>query len=367
MAIPSVPLPCGHNANSVPCFRALRPESLMDECEMPTDMTMPSCGHKVSVACRKRAATFSDPSRCPAECGAALPCGHACRSLCGDCFTVRSGAGAKGARPLRTRRVAPAEGEAVGPDAGSPAVAAIPGHKPCRSQCGRPLGCGHHCEEWCHTSPLAGARVGCRPCKKKCPVRCEHTRCPLGCAEPCSPCIEPCPWARCRHGRGGCGAPCGAPCDALPCDEVCGRPLACGHPCPAPCGEPCPAPKIACRQCAPAARLEAVVDLVCMATLREHDPARDGPLIALPCGHVYAVSTLDAHMELGAYYVQGPPPTAQAGGASEWSSSAWVDCAQLPQQLQAVRGCPDCRAPIVGTRRYGRVVNKAILDQMTRK
>jgi hypothetical protein len=100
-----------------------------------------------------------------------------------------------------------------------------------------------------------------------------------------------------------------------------------------------------------------------MTTLREHDPARDGPLIALACGHVYAASSLDAHMEIGSYYLQGEPPVAGAGGGG----GAWTGCAGLPERLQAVRGCPECRAPIVGVRRYGRVVNKAILDQMTRK
>ena len=369
--VPSVELPCGHKAVGVPCSRSLRPEDLAGECEAQTELAAHPCGHRITVECCRRAAIAADPSRCPAKCGASLRCGHACLSMCGSCLTSRR-AGMR--RSLNTRRAADEANDAAS------AEAAELGHNPCRSLCGRPLGCGHLCESKCHAvSLVVGGSAECNPCARACVVECEHTRCPLPCAKPCSPCIEPCAWSACPHGYGGCGAPCGAPCDALPCDEVCGRPLKCGHPCPAPCGERCPDPAVVCRHCAPAEKLDAVVDLQCMTTLREHNATMDGPLVELPCGHVYAASTLDAHMELGQYYYRGPEAvgggargSGVTGGVEQracgcWGGGPWAGCLALPDRLQVVLGCPECRAPILGLRRYGRVVNKAILDQMTRR
>ena len=39
----------------------------------------------------------------------------------------------------------------------------------------------------------------------------------------------------------------------------------------------------------------------------------------------------------------------------------------LPEHSQPIKGCPRCKEPITGIRRYGRVINKAVTDLMDRK
>lgn len=64
--------------------------------------------------------------------------------------------------------------------------------------------------------------------------------------------------------------------------------------------------------------------------------------------------TLDAHVELKQYY--------------ECScDGSWLSPKERPAELQSVKSCPDCRVPITNVRRYGRVINRAMLDNMTRK
>ena len=39
----------------------------------------------------------------------------------------------------------------------------------------------------------------------------------------------------------------------------------------------------------------------------------------------------------------------------------------LNDELQSVKSCPECREPILGLQRYGRVINKRALDLLDRK
>ena len=360
-------LPCEHNIHGVLCWETRNPSSLSSRCQELSEVVVPESGHKIVVKCCQKSECL-ESSLCTADCSAPLSCGHNCISKCGMCRSV-----SKEASKFRTKRQkAAVSGDLifnvfdnpslslVGENSeGKPvnvlktdkiiqeSVASVQMHLPCTSECRRPAGCGHVCQELCH------AGLPCGPCGFRCAVRCQHSYCPRPCNEVCDPCIEPCVW-NCPH-EDTCSAPCGAPCLRLPCDLQCCRVLSCGHPCPALCGEPCPRPDLACSLCATPESLSRVVDLITMHTLAEHKLKSDGPLIVLGCGHIYTVSTMDKHMQIEEYY------------AKSETTGRWNMCSKLPERIQSVKSCPDCRDPIVAVRRYGRVVNKAILDQMTQR
>jgi len=133
----------------------------------------------------------------------------------------------------------------------------------------------------------------------------------------------------------------------------------------------------------PHAHQPQVVDWISMRSFSELDPADvdTDPLIALPCGHTFATSTLDGHMEMAVAYgaaahggrsgpgggsMAGSGPGGGSSGSSGSSSAAgtsvWGAPLALPDEMMKVKGCPQCRAPIGRVRRYGRVVNKAVVD-----
>ncbi|KAG2496170.1 hypothetical protein HYH03_005770 [Edaphochlamys debaryana] len=153
-----------------------------------------------------------------------------------------------------------------------------------------------------------------------------------------------CDW-NCEH-QGPCCAPSPAPCDRLPCDERCSELLSCGHRCPGLCGEPCPYDHFCihpdCATKTPAGVAEQVVDLVSLTPFSSlSDAAVDAdPLVALPCGHAYTASTLDAWLDMETRFYH--------------------------RDQDEVKGCPDCREPIRGVRRYRRATHKAALDLIDR-
>ena len=130
--------------------------------------------------------------------------------------------------------------------------------------------------------------------------------------------------------------------------------MQCGHRCPSVCGDPCPDPSIACRVCATENAKNHVVDLIVFATLAEYNVEESGPLIALPCGHVYSMESLDGHVQLGEHYHRD-------------SSGRWGTAQEQGLELKRMISCPDCRGPITGVLRYGRVVNASVLDNMACK
>ncbi|CAI5949305.1 unnamed protein product [Closterium sp. NIES-64] len=161
-----------------------------------------------------------------------------------------------------------------------------------------------------------------------------------------------------------------------------------------------------------ATKREYMVDLVTLETLGEVNP-NENPILVLACGHAYTVETLDDHLGLDEVYLQSKPLGGADGGSSSGgtvgygaagaatggddggasagnrssgtgaaaggdggaapavgggTTAKWL--AVLPFEngnLSALKGCPDCRQPITGLRRYGRMVNKALLDQSERK
>ncbi|KAL5118296.1 hypothetical protein ACEQ8H_003806 [Pleosporales sp. CAS-2024a] len=81
------------------------------------------------------------------------------------------------------------------------------------------------------------------------------------------------------------------------------------------------------------------------------------PIIALGCGHFFTVDTLDGHVSLNQVY-QLDNQTGRYAGLIE-----------NPQLAAAVPQCPYCKTPIRQwvTQRYNRLVNKAVIDEMTKR
>ena len=308
-----VTLSCGHDA-TVACSQATGDLANVC-CKTPVQVVAGTCGHTLTLPCHRSHELEGHPELCTSACGMQLgPCGHACAGICGAC---------RG--PFR-----------LPPDS--------PAHPPCSTVCDRNLMCGHACMAACH----AGAQ--CPPCLAACVVACEHSACNKQCSVACAPCAEPCGWD-CPH-RGTCPLPCGAPCSRLPCDKRCERVLACGHRCPSLCGETCPGVQY-CPQCAHPAHAGDVVDLVMMTSLADHNPD-DSPLLLLTCGHAFTMETLDCILELSKFY------GVAVGG--EWSGTL-----PLPASFGTRPACPNCRGPLRGLRRYGRLLHHAACQQAEKK
>ncbi|CAH0715659.1 unnamed protein product, partial [Brenthis ino] len=264
-------LSCGH-----PCRQPCNQPCDEKKCtELIPNLFDSPCGHKVKLPCNAHSANsqrllkpLEVMQHCRAACGAELACGHACA---GDCARCRRG------------RL----------------------HAPCTRRCSQINICGHDCEEPC-------SQV-CPPCKKKCEIQCEHSRCPRSCGAPCIPCQEPCTRA-CRHGR--CSRRCGQPCSVAACRAPCAARLACGHACRGLCGERCPD---ICNVCRPE---QFPTDFL-------GDQFDDDALFVVlkDCGHVMEFETLETLMN------------------SESESIS-------------LRACPTCRKPIINTHRYKDKVNE---------
>ena len=310
--VPGTVLPCGHT-KAVECHQLLNLKSV--QCAHKVDKTIPECGHVVTVDCHEDVTLKG--YECLAKCGEILPCGHACSVNCGAC-----------------RR---------GPVNGGTVVE----HQPCSKPCGRPFStCHHMCPRPCH------AGTECGNCQVACEVRCPHSKCTRGCGEPCAPCIEPCTWA-CPH-QGPCTMPCAAPCTRLPCDKRCDRLLRCGHQCPSLCGEECP--ETYCHGCCGTEKHEARVDLFEFKTYGAIN-VDDTPIVVLGCGHFFTAESLDGHARMSEVYA--------ANRVGELTDLKDISGAMV----EKVPSCPDCNCPIrqFATRRYNRVVNKAVMDETSRR
>ncbi|CAI5953182.1 unnamed protein product [Closterium sp. NIES-65] len=365
VTIRALTLPCGHQAFNVPCFKAQNPASIF--CSFTVEVTMPLCGHKQTVKCGEAATRVANPKLCTARCGVFLSdsCGHTCISPCGHCIvapantTTNQGRGLQ--HQLHQQQQQPQQQQQQQQQLEKT-------HKKCTQPCKRPHPCAHLCPDPCHSG------TPCKPCTRKCLVACQHSSCPQPCHRTCAPCAEPCGW-HCKH-QGWCSLPCGAPCDRLPCEQRCEKKLKCGHQCPSLCSEKCP-PKGFCtvEGCGEEQKREMTVDLVTLETLGEIDPD-ESPVLVLPCGHAYTVETLDGHLGLNQVYQEAEDGSAGgssaagagAGGGVGGSAGKWVAVRPFDDGgLSALKGCPECRQPITGLRRYGRMVNKALLDESERK
>ncbi|CAP61981.1 uncharacterized protein PODANS_5_1320, partial [Podospora anserina S mat+] len=211
-------------------------------------------------------------------------------------------------------------------------------HKECQRICRLPPStCNHLCARKCHSGELCGSC--CQPCQP--------------CHKPCAPCIEKCGWA-CEH-MGQCSLPCAAPCDRLPCDKRCSRKLKCGHQCPSFCGEECP--EDLCQLCCQDERRQRRVDVLEWKLYREVD-LDDSSIVVLSCGHFFTGETLDG--SLGMTQVYTTNSNGEYNGLRDIAGTL---------STSGVPSCPDCRIPIrqFATRRYNRVVNKAVMDETIKR
>ncbi|KAK4160894.1 hypothetical protein QBC43DRAFT_269827 [Cladorrhinum sp. PSN259] len=308
----NVKLPCGHTVHGVLCHETLALDDI--HCPHPVEKVVPGgCGHTVTVDCSTKVEDF----KCPSRCDAMISCGHHCPGTCGSCRK---------------------------PDTAGTVTYT---HQACRQRCDRPYGtCTHTCKSLCHDGTPCGS------CTRQCEVKCSHSRCAEPCHKPCFPCIEKCTWS-CEH-RGDCTLPCAAPCNRLPCDKRCTLRLKCGHFCPSYCGEECP--QDLCQICCNEDLKGARVDMFEFRTYAEID-LDESPIVVLGCRHFFTGETLDGMLGMGEVYTTDK--TGAYNGLQELSG-------QLATKVPA---CPDCRVPIrqFSTRRYNRVINRAVMDQTLKR
>lgn len=306
-----VKLPCGHHQDIV-CHRSQNLEEIT--CKTMIRKTLPGCFHSVKIPCFRGNEIVSSKD-CDTPCDQILKCGHICPGKCRECRKVSS------------------------------AGLIVLEHRPCQSSCKRPFTeCGHICNKKCHSGESCG------PCTKPCEVRCQHSKCTKLCGEACAPCIEACTWS-CDH-QGTCVMPCGGPCTRLPCNQRCSKSLNCGHRCPGVCGETCA--EAYCQDCG--LKSDARVDILEMKMYSEID-VNENPIIILGCGHFFTMESLDGMIGIDKVY-------------SSDQQGNFICTSHIPEELiEQVPRCPDCNCQIKQfvARRYGRLINEAVVEAMTRR
>ncbi|KAK6337594.1 hypothetical protein TWF730_002989 [Orbilia blumenaviensis] len=310
--IRGVLLKCGHTVTQMRCSQYQKLSEYF--CRARVQKKVPGCNHEVTVECGRdiHSANFN----CPSVCGADLNCGHSCKNRCMDCR-----------KPSKNNR------QVITVD-----------HGKCSQKCGRPFNtCSHSCEQLCHDGE------DCSSCKRKCEIRCAHSKCDGNCRDPCQPCAEQCILG-CEHQK--CLMPCGVSCNILPCDKVCSKLLECGHQCPSLCGEKCPDKKF-CRECGSDEVKDFVVDMLMFETYRN---SKDEPIVFLPCGHYYTVSTFDGVAHMKDFF--------EFDDTTDWKiTGRYLQEKSAPE----IPKCPGCRAPYTTSARYNEVVKKSQLQNCIRQ
>ncbi|EEY59071.1 uncharacterized protein PITG_22311 [Phytophthora infestans T30-4] len=293
-------------------------------CLRPCGRRLPRCGHACPKLCH-----VDQPSHRAVYCTQPCPrlqegCGHVCPGVCGDacgrCEVLVGSIALPCGHTYRNARCFEAK---------------MPSKLKCKAP--RMLPCCHRCRGICHGAAL------CPPCQGICDVfSCEHGSCNHPCSDPCAACTERCSWS-CKH-SGECSLPCGAPCNRRLCDLRCTKALTCGHQCPSVCGEDCPSREF-CHICGDDDVKQRVADVILFQTYGEIDPSED-PVLVLPCcSMVYTMATLDGTLEMSTYYDSNGKPVGP-----------------LPRGYIDTPQCPNCKKPIRGLRRYGRVTKRAAID-----
>lgn len=302
-------LTCGHIIQSPRCWQVQDPAGIA--CEAEVDYKVPCCDHEVTVPCYK--INPNDPSfRCPAKCGAALPCGHVCQRKCHECNSRYGDTFCEAAHDL------------------------------CDQPCGkRQPDCAHSCQRTCHGD-------SCGPCRQECDVRCSHGKCDKLCHEPCLPCVEDNCASSCPHSK--CTMPCAAPCNWVPCSRRCTKLLDCGHQCPSLCGEACP-DSLYCQICGTEDALFTMVGLD-LKDYRDVDLDED-PRTFPHCGHFQTRSSMDQQLGIQDLY-----NLTEGGGVP-----CGIKGVLSPFSIHKVPCCRQCRGSLCDISRYGRIIRRPMLDQ----
>ncbi|EXJ78661.1 hypothetical protein A1O1_09062 [Capronia coronata CBS 617.96] len=118
------------------------------------------------------------------------------------------------------------------------------------------------------------------------------------------------------------------------------------------CGETCP--KDYCQQCG--LKQDARVDLLEMKAYAEID-VNETPIVVLGCGHFFTAESLDGVVGMHDVYVTNN--SGQFSGLADISGALAI---KIPQ-------CPDCQCPVrqYVTQRYNRVINRAVIDEMSKR
>ncbi|CAI2168909.1 11576_t:CDS:10 [Funneliformis geosporum] len=318
-------LGCGHVLKNVTCWQYQKKDL---RCLTTVKKQLISCEHSKTIYCYESVENV----KCEKECGEVLKCNHRCSNQCFQCQNLSK------PRDAKTRDEDEVDDNIV------PIERTV--HGKCKQFCNKLLFCGHKCAKYCHEGSA------CPPCNDKCIVTCKHASCNLRCIEPCSLCAKECSW-ECEH-QGRCKLSCGIPCNKLPCNESCNKMLECGHNCAGVCGEICPS-KDFCIICAPEHVKRQVSDAIKNISFSKVDWKKKR-MIVLSCGHVYTMETMDMHMGMEGYY--------ECEGVFERN---WTSVKILPASTVNVKACPECRTPIKNIRRYGRIINKYIMDAQNKK
>ncbi|KAK5189250.1 hypothetical protein LTR47_011248 [Exophiala xenobiotica] len=98
------------------------------------------------------------------------------------------------------------------------------------------------------------------------------------------------------------------------------------------------------------------VDLLELSTYAEID-VEQTPIVALQCGHFFTAESLDGHIGMSNVYRTNP-------------CGRFTGLVDISRALATtIPRCPDCQRPIrqYTTQRYNRVINRAVIDELTRR
>ena len=163
----------------------------------------------------------------------------------------------------------------------------------------------------------------------------------------------------CPH-RGACKLPCAVPCDLLPCSKRCSLRLSCGHQCPFVCGEICPDVQH-CQQCADKSVEDMMVDYkyIMGSSYAELD-LDESPCLIPSCDHILTLESMDGHVDMFKYYTMSSDTNIKNPIIALKSSS-------VPFSTSELKNCPLCRKPLHNINWYGRIVQRAWIDEATKK
>nr|CAD7432792.1 unnamed protein product [Timema monikensis] len=215
-------MPCGHICNSI--CHILNREHTDYKCMEPCERSPLKC--PMEHDCKKLC--WENCGECMMLVSKELPCGHT-REL--RCFMD----------PLRYK--CPEMIVVELPDCGHEVEK--PCHRdlaiyPCNHPCENRLPCGHSCEGRCHlrTDPDHIEFKCLKPCAKKNSDCSENHMCQKLCFLPCGDCL-----IEVKKKPPGCDhlhkVPCSSDPSKIVCQKRCIKYLDCGHPCPRKCNEPC--------------------------------------------------------------------------------------------------------------------------------